>query len=623
MNKKPQYENYIFSGTGYALGKYRIDNSVIESAIKTGYLTGFDAERVLQSDDYKQFATHNSHVSPFEYMAGELMGFKCRYHVVPFPPVTSRYKTAETSLDLCVRATESALNNAGIHPEQIGAWLVSTATPHEQAPGLAETLKAHFTQYSNKTQCMTLTSACVGFNYNLERAVLFLKNHSHIQHVVLAHSEVMSELLVNESDFVPFVTFGDSAAAVVLSRSFSDSPEGIRNIINAEDLRMIDFLGANRKGDLYMNARMVKRRAVPNIAAVFTSLCDKMQRLPGDIDWFIPHQTGNAIVHGVAEACNVSRERFFQEVQYNLGNLSGASVPVSIALLMQTERLKPKQILLAAVAGLGGEYGGFSYIVPENIPASEPILSLSEKRVLVTGGSGSLGAAIALQMALQGAHVIVHYNSNGERISQLQREMQACAGRLRFLKADFAKPEEVDTMIETLRSENRRIDYLIHTAAISGKVERLGNISEIEMQSAYNINYRMPVYINEKLFDLVSETILFTGSVAEDAQFSGSAPYVASKKALRSYAVDFSTRAYNNGVRCIYYMPGIIGAGMGDLLNEAQKKAAMNQIGQHDLIDVNDIALRMTKAVYLPRVMCTRSSIENHLRVIKDGYYNF
>ncbi|NLA24545.1 MAG: hypothetical protein GX879_06225, partial [Bacteroidales bacterium] len=214
MSKK--YENFIISGFGYSLGKYRIDNDIIANAVDNGFLSGFNAERILNSEEYKNELQEVPDLHPFTFMAEYLMGFRSRYHVVPFPPIKSNYKYAENSLDLCVKATDQALKDAGVHPEEINAWLVSTATPHEQAPGLAETLKGYFTSFENKTECMTLTSACVGFNYNIERALFYFKANPKTKHLLVAHSEVMSELLVNERDFVPFVTFGDSAAAVVI-----------------------------------------------------------------------------------------------------------------------------------------------------------------------------------------------------------------------------------------------------------------------------------------------------------------------------------------------------------------------------------------------------------------------
>ncbi|HOE04542.1 MAG TPA: SDR family NAD(P)-dependent oxidoreductase [Bacteroidales bacterium] len=619
----PHYENYIISGIGYALGRYPIDNDVIAGAVDHGFLSGFDASRIKESDAYQQALEAEPGLHPFSYMAAYLMGFRTRYYVVPFPPVASRYKHAENSLDLCVKAVEAALTDSGVHAEQIDAWMVSTATPHEQAPGMAETLKGFFTGYQNKKQCMTITSACVGFNYNIERALCFFKAHPEARHVVVAHSEVMSELLVNETDFVPFVTFGDSAAAVVVSRIDGKQKEGIIDVENGEDLQMIDFLGANRKGDLYMNPRMVKRRAVPNITRTASNLAEKLNISAAEADWFIPHQTGNAIVHEVAKNLDIIPCRLFQEVQYSFGNLSGASVPVAIAKLKSSGRLKPGQKLITAVAGLGGEYGGFSYIVPNFDGFNCDTRDLKGKTAILTGSTGGLGSAIAAQLACRGANLILQYNSGNDKIKNLQKLLTLYPVQTEYIQADFSHSDSVIAFAETILNKHKRVDYLIHTAAVSGKVDRSSNISSEDMQFAWQVNTAAAIQLNETLAPVISETILFTGSVAEDAQFSGSSPYVASKKALHSYAVEFASKAYRNGIRCIYYMPGIIDGGMGDLLDKAQKNAAMLQIKQPELIDVNAIADRMVRSLYLPKVINTRNIYENKLLVRKDGYFAF
>ncbi|HOY38623.1 MAG: SDR family NAD(P)-dependent oxidoreductase [Bacteroidales bacterium] len=617
------FDSIIFSGLGYSLGKHRIENSEIENAIERGFLKGFDKARIEESGDYKSFAANHPEVSPFRYFAEQVMGFTTRYYVVPFPPSSARYSIAENSLDLCIQAVENAIACSGIQAEKVDAWMVSTATPHQQAPGLAETLKGYFTGFENKSQTMTLTSACVGFNYNLERAVMFLRNHPEAKHIVVAHAEVMSELLVNETDFVPFVTFGDSAAAVVVSRITTRQPEGVMNIVNYEDVQMLDFLGANKQRELYMNARMVKRRAVPNITSVFNELLTTSGWSKSEVSHFVPHQTGNAIVHEVARNMGLLPDMMFQDVQQTMGNLSGASVPAVIAMLHESGRLLPGNRLIASVAGLGGEFGGFSYIVPDFRGFNSEALHLKGKTALITGATGALGSAIAAHLAKHGANLIVVFNSNTEKIKLLKDVLGKYKIKLHCIQCDFGKPDSMDKMIDEIKREYASIEYMVHTAAISGMVDRATKIPHSEMQRAYMVNKTAIQHITDKLMHLVSETVLFTGSVAEDARFAGSSAYVASKNALHAYAAGISTKIQNTGARCIYYMPGIIDGGMGNLLNREQKAAGMMQIEQNEPLETGRIAERMVKSLYLPKVTNTRDSFENNLLVRKDGYFKY
>lgn len=161
---------------------------------------------------------------------------------------------------------------------------------------------------------------------------------------------------------------------------------------------------------------------------------------------------------------------------------------------------------------------------------------------------------------------------------------------------------------------------MIHTAAATGNLARASEVSHEELERISRINHLSLAEISMALMDKLKSSILFTGSVAEEAQFSGSSSYVASKKGLHGFASDFAQKIYPHNLRCIYYLPGIIDAGMMAKLNDAQKTASMMAIGQKALIKLDDIANRMVQALYLPKVSGVRNTYEGVLRVIRDAY---
>ncbi len=66
---------------------------------------------------------------------------------------------------------------------------------------------------------------------------------------------------------------------------------------------------------------------------------------------------------------------------------------------------------------------------------------LAGKRVLVTGGSGGIGAACAREFAAEGAHVVVHYNQGRERAEAVAAEVGG-----EILQADLTVEAEVDAL---------------------------------------------------------------------------------------------------------------------------------------------------------------------------------
>ncbi len=614
--------NYIFSGYGFVTGKYKVTNNDIDKAIDAGFFTGLDKKRIENSEKYQELLKKFSNATAFDYMAEHMMGFRKRYHVVPFPPRAKNYDTAQTSLDLLVEAIKQALDNSGVHADDIATWIISTATPHEMAPGIAETAKCYFTKIDNRTPTVTTTSACVGFNINVERAVNYLKTHSNANHIVVAHTEVMSSLLLEDKDFVPFTTFGDGAAAVVISRVKSDKKEGIIDVVNYEDLAMVDFLGSDRSGNLIMEPRRVKARAVPNIATAATELLEKAKWDKDDINIFIPHQTGNAIVHEAAEKLQMPLKKVFQDIQLDYGNLSGASIPASMAYLDKKGKLKPQMKIITSVTGLGGELGGFSYIVPHFEKFKPKTNDLKDKTALVTGCTGGLGGEISKQLAAKGCRVFLHYNSNKKKAEKLLAALDNQELNHKTIKADFSQYAEVESLAQTIIKETRELNYLVHTVAATGSLNKASEITNDEMRFVDKVNYTNPAKLTELLTDYLTETVMFTGSIAQDAQFSGSSAYVASKRGLFGFAAGYARNNYPK-LKCIYYIPGIIDGGMTEVLNSTQINASMLAVGQEKLIPLKEIANRMVRSLYIPKVTKVRSHYNGVLVVRKDGYSKY
>ncbi|MFO7879854.1 MAG: SDR family NAD(P)-dependent oxidoreductase [Bacteroidota bacterium] len=613
-------DNFIFSGFGLSPGRHSIDNEKIEKALEDGFLTGFNKARVASGESYQKYKKSGGKLSPFAFMAEKKMGFVRRSHVVPFPPVKSAYKRADNSLDLAIKASSEAIDDCGITPDDIDMWMASTATAHEMAPGLAATLKCYFVPYSNQTPTHSLTSACVGFNINIELAIQKMKSQPEIKHILIVHTEVMSELLLNEDDFVPVTSFGDAAAAVVLSRKEGNKAEGIQHTRNYEDLRMLDFLGADKSGDLYMEPRVVKSRAVPNMLRVIREISEQENKQAKDYDIFIPHQTGHAIVGSVSEQAGVPASVCYQGVQLSLGNLSGASVPAGFYQLNKDGKLKAGQHILTAVAGLGGEYGGFSYIVPGQSKFSSSGSHLQDKTVFITGATGDLAEKTIDNLLRHKARLILHVR-NENKAEMLYKKYAGKEDSIHFAIADLSQAEEVEQMAAGIKEQGIKPDYFIHNAASTGSLSRATKVSHDEMNSVEHVNHRAARIIIESLFDSIGETVIFVGSVAEDAMFSGSSSYVASKRALHAYAVDLAKRYYRENKRVVYYMPGIIDTGMVGKLNEAQKSASMLAIRQKELISAEEIADRIVKSLYLPKVHGVEARYEGALMVRRDAYY--
>ncbi len=91
-------------------------------------------------------------------------------------------------------------------------------------------------------------------------------------------------------------------------------------------------------------------------------------------------------------------------------------------------------------------------------------MDFSEKTVLVTGGSGGIGRAVAAQFAEQGARVVVHYGHNEARARQVLGSL-AGAGHI-MLGADLRRADAVRALVDKTVAALGRLDVLVNNAGI-------------------------------------------------------------------------------------------------------------------------------------------------------------
>jgi 3-oxoacyl-[acyl-carrier protein] reductase len=92
--------------------------------------------------------------------------------------------------------------------------------------------------------------------------------------------------------------------------------------------------------------------------------------------------------------------------------------------------------------------------------------SLSGKVALVTGGSRSIGAAIARRLAADGAAVAITYSASPDKADAVVREIDAKGGKAIALRADAGDAAQVKDAVETTVAQLGRLDILVNNAGI-------------------------------------------------------------------------------------------------------------------------------------------------------------
>lgn len=173
--------------------------------------------------------------------------------------------------------------------------------------------------------------------------------------------------------------------------------------------------------------------------------------------------------------------------------------------------------------------------------------NLQGQKALVTGSTSGLGRAIALQLARDGAEVIVH-GRDAARGAQTVEMIRADGGSARFVAADLSDPAN----IERLAEETGEIDILVNNAGFS-KWGPTADLDVATFDAMFTANVRAPFYLVAAFAPRMAArgngSIINIGSMAGSLGLAGGAAYGATKAALASLAQGWAAEFSPRGVR--------------------------------------------------------------------------
>ena len=122
-------------------------------------------------------------------------------------------------------------------------------------------------------------------------------------------------------------------------------------------------------------------------------------------------------------------------------------------------------------------------------------LGLNSKNAIVTGGSLGIGAAIALGLAKEGCNVAINYRGHDAEAKEVVRKIEEMGCKGLAVKADVAKYEVAQKMVNTVVNEFGRLDIMVCNAGINwdGVIwkmseEQWDNVINVNLKGYFNYN---------------------------------------------------------------------------------------------------------------------------------------
>lgn len=125
------------------------------------------------------------------------------------------------------------------------------------------------------------------------------------------------------------------------------------------------------------------------------------------------------------------------------------------------------------------------------------MVDLHGKVALVTGGSRGIGRAIALELARQGAEVIVNYVRHHNSARETVEAVEEAGGRCHMIKANLADADSMAAMFAEIRERYAQLDILISNAA-SGVLKPMAELKVKHWDWAMDINARALLFLAQQ-----------------------------------------------------------------------------------------------------------------------------
>ncbi len=159
-------------------------------------------------------------------------------------------------------------------------------------------------------------------------------------------------------------------------------------------------------------------------------------------------------------------------------------------------------------------------------------MDLEGRRVLVTGASRGIGAALAEEFAAAGSVVVL--------LGRDEAALAAVAARVggSWLSADLTDPEQVEGLVDRVEGEFGQLDVLVNNAG----VENAGSFVELdrdEVEDQLRVNLLTPIELSRQVLPRMIARgvghVVNISSLAAFSAFPGLAVYGASKAGLTQF----------------------------------------------------------------------------------------
>lgn len=220
-------------------------------------------------------------------------------------------------------------------------------------------------------------------------------------------------------------------------------------------------------------------------------------------------------------------------------------------------------------------------------------MCLTGKTAVVTGGSRGIGRAICIELAKQGANIVVNFSGSEAKAAEVVKEIEALGPKAVAIQANVADSTAVESLMKQALEAFGTIDILVNNAGIT-RDNLLMRMKEQEWDDVIDTNLKgvflCTKAVTRQMMKQRAGRIINISSIVGVVGNPGQANYVAAKAGVIGLTKTTAQELASRNILVNAIAPGFITTEMTDALPEEIKETMLKQIPLAKLGQPEDIA---------------------------------
>jgi glucose 1-dehydrogenase len=208
-------------------------------------------------------------------------------------------------------------------------------------------------------------------------------------------------------------------------------------------------------------------------------------------------------------------------------------------------------------------------------------MSLKDKVAIITGGNSGIGQAIVLELARQGASIVIDYVAHPEATSALEQQIAKLGSQAIGVAADVSRLADLQKLIDAAVSRFGHVDIMVNNAGIETRTSVL-DTTEAQYEAVMSVNLKSAFFATQiAARQMIKQggggRIINITSVHEDWPMPGNTAYCLAKGGMRMLTRTAGLELAKHNILVVGVGPGAVDTPINlSTMNDPAKLAALN-----------------------------------------------